>query len=90
MMPSCDQTTMAVTIRAGGTVVTRMPSEPVLAKPMPTAAAANARSHSGTCDEAPTTASPVTTGAIPASRMRRGPNRALTTAATNAISETAM
>ena len=36
MMPICDQTTIAVTIRSMGTASTRRPSEPVLASPMPT------------------------------------------------------
>jgi hypothetical protein len=72
MMPSWDQTTMAVTMRSMGTAWTRRPSDPVLAMPTPTPARARASSQSGASAAIPAREVPATARRTAAKTMGRG------------------
>ena len=76
MMPICDQTTIAVTIRSTGTASTSRPSEPVFPNPIPSAASNSASTQSGTSVATPASvmpATPSTTAAITSGRGGRPP-----------------
>ena len=59
-MPTCDQTTIALTIRSTGTAPMRRPREPVLARPIPVAASSSASTQIGTAVTRPARVIPVT------------------------------
>ena len=60
MIPTWDQTTIAVTIRSTGTASTSSPSEPVFPRPIPTPASRRATIQSGTLAAIPASEMPAT------------------------------